>query len=204
MTTTAPQDVFYDPYDNDIYIDPYPVYRRLREEAPLYYNERYDFYALSRFDDVQKGLLDHGTFSSAHGVILEQIRANAPSVPGVYITEDPPIHSAHRGLESRVFTPKKMAALEPELRALCAEMLDPFVERRELRLRDRSRRTPSHAGDRDAAGYPRGGPSGCAGTGLRPHPARARPADRTREAILRCRLLRRLHRMARLRIPPTT
>ena len=127
MTTTAPQDLSYDPYDNDIYIDPYPVYRRLREEAPLYYNERYDFYALSRFDDVQKGLLDHGTFSSAHGVILEQIRANLPSIPGVYITEDPPVHSAHRGLESRVFTPKKMAALEPELRALCAEMLDPFV-----------------------------------------------------------------------------
>jgi cytochrome P450 len=127
VTTTAPQDVSYDPYDNDIYTDPYPVYRRLRDEAPLYYNERYDFYALSRFYDVQKGLIDHGTFSSGHGVILEQIRANAPNVPGVYITEDPPIHSAHRGLESRVFTPKKMAALEPKLRALCAQMLDPFV-----------------------------------------------------------------------------
>ncbi len=127
MTTTAPQDLSYDPYDNDIYLDPYPVYRRLREEAPLYYSERYEFYALSRFDDVQKGLLDHGTFSSAHGVILEQIRADSSSIPGVYITEDPPIHSAHRGLESRVFTPKKMAALEPQLRALCAEMLDPFV-----------------------------------------------------------------------------
>ena len=126
-TSTAKSDVYYDPYDNDIYTDPYPVYRRLREEAPLYYNERYDFYALTRFDDVKKGLLDHGTFSSAHGVILEQMRLNIPSIPGVYITEDPPVHSAHRGLESRVFTPKKMAALEPKVRALCAGMLDPFV-----------------------------------------------------------------------------
>ena len=127
MTTTTPPDVYYDPYDNEIYTDPYPVYRQLREQAPLYYNERYDFYALSRFDDVHRGLLDHGTFSSARGVILEQIRAAFPKSPGVYITEDPPAHTAHRGLESRVFTPKKMAALEPKVRSLCAEMLDPFV-----------------------------------------------------------------------------
>lgn len=125
--TTPPNDVYYDPYDNDIYTDPYPVYRRLREEAPLYYNERYDFYALTRFDDVRKGLFDHATFSSAHGVILEQIRAAFPNPPGVYITEDPPVHTAHRGLESRVFTPKKVAALEPQVRALCAELLEPFV-----------------------------------------------------------------------------
>jgi cytochrome P450 len=127
-TTSATSDVYYDPYDVAIYNDPYPVFRRLREEAPLYHNERYEFFALSRFDDVQKGLLDHSTFSSGHGVILEQMRANMPSVPGVYICEDPPVHSAHRGLESRVFTPRKMAALEPQVRSLCAELLDPLVD----------------------------------------------------------------------------
>ena len=52
------------------------MFARLREEAPLYYNAEYDFYALSRFADVNKALVDHGTFSSARGVILELIKAN--------------------------------------------------------------------------------------------------------------------------------
>ena len=59
--------VYYDPYDPEIHADPYPVFRRLRDEVPLYYNETYRFYALSRFDDVQNALLDHATFSSAAG-----------------------------------------------------------------------------------------------------------------------------------------
>jgi cytochrome P450 len=126
VTTTSGTDVYYDPYDLDIHADPYPVFRRLREEAPLYYNDRYDFYAVSRFDDVERGLVDHTTFSSAHGVILEMIRANLTFPNGVFICEDPPVHSAHRGVLSRVFTPKKMAALEPQVRALCAEVLDPL------------------------------------------------------------------------------
>ena len=59
-----PSSVYYDPYDVDIDADPYPVYRRLREEAPLYYNEPHDFYALSRFDDVERGLARPGRPSS--------------------------------------------------------------------------------------------------------------------------------------------
>ena len=55
MAVTSPSDVYYDPYDVEIDADPYPVFRRLREEAPLYYNEPHDFYALSRFDDVERG-----------------------------------------------------------------------------------------------------------------------------------------------------
>src|SRR5580658_2356144 len=87
MTTTTSSDLYYDPYDAAIYSDPYPVFRRLREEAPLYYNERHDFYALSRFDDVEKGLIGHATFSSAHGVMLEQMKSNFANPPGVVITE---------------------------------------------------------------------------------------------------------------------
>ena len=66
MTTIDP-DVYYDPYDFEIDADPYPVWKRLRDEAPLYYNERYDFYAVSRFDDVERGLIDWQTYSSAEG-----------------------------------------------------------------------------------------------------------------------------------------
>jgi cytochrome P450 len=127
MTKTTTTDVYYDPYDRDIDADPYPVYRRLREEVPLYYNEEYDFYAVSRFDDVQRGLVDHETFSSARGSVLEFIKANIEMPSGVVIFEDPPEHTVHRGLLSRVFTPKKMQALEPKVREFCARALDPLV-----------------------------------------------------------------------------
>jgi len=127
MAVSTESDLYYDPYDGEIHSDPYPVFRRLREEAPLYYNDKFDFFALSRFDDVEKGLVDHRTFSSAKGGILEIIKANMEMPSGVFIFEDPPLHTAHRGLLSRVFTPKKMNALEPQIRDFCAHILDPLV-----------------------------------------------------------------------------
>jgi cytochrome P450 len=126
MTTTA-ADLYYDPYDRDIDADPYPVFRRLRAEAPLYYNEQYDFYAVSRFGDVLRGLTDREIYSSARGSVLEFIKANIEMPPGVVIFEDPPQHTAHRGLLSSVFTPRKMNALEPKIREFCARALDPLV-----------------------------------------------------------------------------
>jgi cytochrome P450 len=124
----------YDPYDVMINADPYPVWRRLREEAPLYFNEEHNFYALSRHHDVEQALVNWETFSSARGAILELIQAGVDIPPGIVIFEDPPIHDVHRGLLSRVFTPKKMAALEPQIRDLCAESLDPLVGAGELDL----------------------------------------------------------------------
>jgi cytochrome P450 len=121
--------VHYDPYDPVTHSDPFPVFCRLRTEAPLYRNNDLDFYALSRFADVEKGLVDHATFSSAKGGILELIKANIEMPSGVFIFEDPPLHSAHRGLLSRVFTPRKMNALEPKVREFCAHVLDPLVGR---------------------------------------------------------------------------
>jgi cytochrome P450 len=103
------------------------VYRRLREEAPLYYNEQYDFFAVSRFDDVQQALVDAKNYSSARGSVLEFIKANIEMPSGVVIFEDPPIHDVHRRLLSRVFTPKRMEALEPKVREFCARALDPLV-----------------------------------------------------------------------------
>jgi cytochrome P450 len=127
MTTTTDSDVSYDPYDIEINADPYPVFRRLREEAPLYRNDAHDFYALSRFDDVERGLVDAKTYISGRGAILELIKADMEMPPGVIIFEDPPVHTVHRGLLSRVFTPKRMNALEPEIRDFCARSLDPLV-----------------------------------------------------------------------------
>ena len=124
---TETSDLSYDPYSVEIDADPYPVFARLREEAPLYYNEPHDFYAVSRFADVERGLVDRDTFISGRGGILELIKANIEMPPGVVIFEDPPTHTIHRSLLSRVFTPRKVAALEPKIRELCAECLDPFV-----------------------------------------------------------------------------
>lgn len=127
MTATSTSEVYYDPYDVEIDADPYPVFRRLREEAPLYYNEQHDFYAVSRFDDVERGVVDAKTYISGRGGILEMIKANIEMPSGVLIFEDPPVHTIHRSLLSRVFTPRRMAALEPKIREFCARSLDPFV-----------------------------------------------------------------------------
>ena len=127
MTVSSTSDVYYDMYDVDINVDPYPVYRRLREEQPLYYNDVHDFYAVSRFEDVERGLLDPQTFISGRGAILEVIRANVEMPPGVLIFEDPPAHSIHRRLVSRAFTARRVAELELKIRELCASCLDPLV-----------------------------------------------------------------------------
>jgi cytochrome P450 len=127
MATSTAAAAYWDPYDVELTKNPYPSFTRLREEAPLYYNDRYDFYALSRYEDVKSALADKDTFSSARGAILEFIKANAPVPSGVFIFEDPPLHTIHRGLLTRVFTPKRMSALEPLVREYCAKALDPLV-----------------------------------------------------------------------------
>ncbi|WP_322860288.1 cytochrome P450 [Mycobacterium europaeum] len=127
MTTSTDSHVRFDPYDVDLIADPYPMFARLREEAPLYYNAEYDFFAVSRYADVNKALVDHATFSSARGAILELIKANLEIPSGMLIFEDPPIHDVHRKLLSRMFTPRRIASLEPMIRDYCAQLLDPLV-----------------------------------------------------------------------------
>src|SRR6516165_9575800 len=127
MATSAPAAPYYDPYDFDIDADPYPVWKRLRDEAPLYYNEKYEFYALSRYEDVERCFVDWETYSSARGSVLEIIKADIEMPPGMFIFEDPPDHDLHRGLMSRVFTPKRLAAIEPKVRAFAARTLDPLM-----------------------------------------------------------------------------
>lgn len=119
--------IYYDPYDFDIDTDPYPVWRRMRAEAPLYYNEKHDFFAVSRFEDVERCLVDWNTYRSGRGSVLELIRMNIEMPPGNILFEDPPQHDMHRSLLSRVFTPRRMNAIEDEVRAFCAESLDPLV-----------------------------------------------------------------------------
>ena len=127
MTVTSASDVYWDPYDVATDRDPYPTFTRLRDEAPLYYNPEHDFYAVSRFEDVERGFMDPATFISGRGGILELIKAGIEMPPGILIFEDPPTHTIHRRLLSRMFTPKRVAALEPKIRDFCARSLDPHV-----------------------------------------------------------------------------
>ena len=126
MTTTE-SDLYYDPYDFEIDTDPYPIWKRMRDEQPLYRNEKYDFWALSRFDDVEACSKDWQTYSSAKGTLIEIIHADMEIPAGSIIFEDPPDHDVHRGILSRVFTPKKMATIEPKIREFCARTLDPLM-----------------------------------------------------------------------------
>ncbi len=133
MTPTTPAAaVHYDPYDVDIDDDPYPTWRRLRDEAPLYRNEALDFYALSRWDDVKPALIDWETYRSGHGTVLEIICSGVEIPPGILLFEDPPIHDAHRALLARVFTPRRMLDLEPLVRSYCVSALDALVGRDEF------------------------------------------------------------------------
>ena len=125
MTTDAP---YWDPYDSRFAADPWPLFRRIREEAPLYYNEAHDFYALSRFADIERALTDTDTFSSSRGSILELIKMNAEMPAGTLIFEDPPVHNIHRQLVARVFSPRRVTDLEPKIREFCARCLDPLAK----------------------------------------------------------------------------
>ena len=126
-TATTDSDVYYDPYDVRINADPYPTYTRLRDEAPIYHNEKYDFWMLSRHADVEEALKNWQVFSSTRSDILDVIRSGFDLPGGVIMFEDPPTHTMHRGLLSRVFTPRRMAELEDQVRQYCIDCLDPLV-----------------------------------------------------------------------------
>jgi cytochrome P450 len=127
MTGAGTTDVYYDPFDFDIDDDPYPIWKRMRDEVPLYHNEKYKFYALSRYEDVSRELTNWETFRSGRGTTMDIIMSGVQVPPGIILFEDPPLHDLHRRLLSRVFTPRRMEAIEPLTRAFCVRALDPFV-----------------------------------------------------------------------------
>ena len=128
MTVAA---VEFDPFSSEFFDDPSEVYRRLREEAPIYFSERYGFYALSRFDDVVAAHRDWKGFSSAHGIELSTLSRDKAFVKslGMIIMMDPPEHDRFRALVSRVFTPKAVVALEPMVREVITGALDELMDR---------------------------------------------------------------------------
>jgi cytochrome P450 len=121
--TVDTDELYWDPFDIEIDTSPYEIWRRLRDELPVYRNERYDFFALSRFDDVEAAHRDPRTYSSAHTTVLE-LMGPEPMETGQMIFLDPPDHTRLRALVSRAFTPRRIGALEDRIRDLCRDFLD--------------------------------------------------------------------------------
>lgn len=126
MTVDPSVELYYDPFDFAIDDDPYPVWRRMRAEAPLYFNDKYDFYALSRYNDVARALPDWETYRSGRGTTADILFSGIEVPPGILLFEDPPLHDLHRRLLSRVFTPRRMLAVEDLVRDFCSRALDPL------------------------------------------------------------------------------
>ena len=124
-------DVYYDPYDYDIDANPHSVWKRMRDDAPVYRNEKFDFYALSRFHDVMTASLDAKTFSSAYGTVLE-LMTDEPGDTPMMIFLDAPKHTQLRKLVSRAFSPRRISQLETNIRKVAAGYLDPLVGRSEF------------------------------------------------------------------------
>lgn len=127
MTGASAIDLYYDPFDSGIDDNPYPVWKRMRDEAPLYYNDKYNFYALSRYEDVARELPNWQTYRSGRGTTADILFANIEVPPGILLFEDPPLHDLHRRLLSRVFTPRRMLAVEDLVRGFCVRELDPLI-----------------------------------------------------------------------------
>jgi cytochrome P450 len=125
MTTTA---VEFDPFSDEYFNDPSETYRRLRDEAPVYFSERYGFYALSRFADVVSAHRDWQGFSSAHGVDLSTLTKDPELISSFrsIIMMDPPDHDRLRALVSRAFSTRAVASLEPMIRTVISDLLDQF------------------------------------------------------------------------------
>jgi cytochrome P450 len=112
----------YDPYSYELDVDPYPVYGRMQDEQPAYYNERLDFWALTRFDDVLAAFVDWRRFSSARGTVLELMDKDIAGPLIIFM--DPPRQTRVRNLVSKAFTPRSIAELEPQIRKIAADYLD--------------------------------------------------------------------------------
>lgn len=122
----------YDPFDYDLYDNPYPIYRRLRDEAPVFHNQKYNFWALSRFEDCQSAVRNFKLFSSAQGTSLEPLKAQVPLI----INSDPPKHTQMRHLIAGMFTPAKVEVLEQEVRDLAKTLLAPHRDKGQLDIID--------------------------------------------------------------------
>jgi cytochrome P450 len=129
MTVKTPELVL-DPYDYAFHEDPYPYYKRLRDEAPLYHNEELGFWALSRHSDVWAGFRNSTALSNRDGVSLDPVSRGPHACKTMsFLAMDDPAHLRLRALVSKGFTPRRIRELEPRVTELAVQHLDTMLEK---------------------------------------------------------------------------
>ena len=132
----------FDRFSAENLADQYPLYRRLREEQPVYYSEAFGVWVVSRYDDVRQVLMDPTRFSSAFQIrtphapaagVLEILAEGHPEVPAL-LNEDPPAHRRTRALVAKTFSARRIAGLQPRVAAIVTELLDAMQPRGEADL----------------------------------------------------------------------
>ena len=130
MSAVGTEPLVYDPYAYEIHEDPYPTYRRMRDEAPLYRNDERSFWALSRHADVLAAFRDSERFSNAEGVSIDPAASGRHAHKTMsFLAMDEPEHGRMRGLVSRGFTPRRVAGMEEGIRALTVRHLDDALDK---------------------------------------------------------------------------
>ncbi|MBW1906518.1 MAG: cytochrome P450, partial [Deltaproteobacteria bacterium] len=122
-------DAIYDPFNPELIADPYPFYARLRDEHPVYYNERMNFYALSRYDDIFHALRKPQIFSSAQGLTPAKDEISQLGIPPTFIMMDPPDHTRLRRLITKAFTPDEVKELEPTIRQFVVDHVEDMKKK---------------------------------------------------------------------------
>jgi hypothetical protein len=119
----------YDPFSETVRLDPYPIYRRLRDEAPVYYLPKYDAWALSRFQDIWDASHDAASYSTARGTAPAQVLTHEQPVTPMLNTMDPPAHTRLRAAIRECFLPRHLRTLEPEVRHIFEGLVERALER---------------------------------------------------------------------------
>jgi cytochrome P450 len=122
-------DRVYDPFNPEVISDPYPFYERLRDEHPVYYNRRLDFYVLSRYDDIFHALRKPQLFSSAQGLTPAKDEISRLGIPPTFLMMDPPDHTRLRRLITKAFTPDTVKELEPTIRQFVVEHVEAMKQK---------------------------------------------------------------------------
>src|SRR5262245_29145283 len=117
----------YDPYSEEVIRDPYPIYARLREEAPCYHLPKWDAYALSRFEDIWNASMDAESYTAAQGTTASHLLTKVQPVTPMINLMDPPQHTVLRSRISRFFSPGTVAKLEPQIRGFVEEAWAPLA-----------------------------------------------------------------------------
>jgi cytochrome P450 len=121
----------FDPFDPDYFSNPFPFYKTIRDEYPVYKRENVNarmwphYWMISRAEDVKNALSDWRTFSSATGTLID---TDISLIPPNMFNMDPPRHDELRSVLSRNLTPRRIAELEPHIVQSSNDLIDAFIE----------------------------------------------------------------------------